>query len=328
MRVAAIKHYGTPEEIMIMDVPIPEPKKGEVLLRVHAAAVNPVDLVTREGTLIPDDEEELKNRPFAIEPAIFPMVLGWDAAGIIEAVGEGVSNWAVGDRVIAFSQQIVNHVGTYAEYICLSEEVIAHAPKKIGLSAAATIPLAGLTAYQAIEWLNLKPGETLLVNAPLGAVGGFAVQLAHHNGIKVVGIGTKVEREFAYSLGVDRMIDREGDIVAQIYEQFPDGLDGALDVLGGEMARYTFASLRNGGRYTSTVPSFQREGVSSVDQKDVVSHAVWVQPNSDHLTELSRLAELGKLQLRVAEAYPLEHAHKAHHAFSKDRLRGKIILIP
>jgi len=330
MKVAAIHRYGGPEEIQILEVPIPSPKPGQVRIRVHAAAVNPVDLVTREGILIPDDENEFQERKklFAIEKPTFPMILGWDAAGVVDEVGEGVTRWEKGDRVIAFSQQIVHYAGTYAEYVVLDENVLAPAPRNIGLAAASTIPLAGLTAYQAIKRLDLKPKQTLLINGPLGAVGGFALQLAAHQGVTVLAVCCRQEAEFAYRLGAKYIIDRDEKIEPQVREVVNEGVDAALDVVGGKLAVDSFASIKMGGRYATTVPDFQKEGVSATGGRNITATNIWVQPNTEHLYQLSHLAEQGILTLHVAEAFKLEHAPQAHQLFSSRKIRGKIVLLP
>lgn len=330
MKAAAIHRYGGPEEIQILEVPTPVPKSGQVRIRVHAAAINPVDLVTREGILIPDDEEALNERKelFAIEKPIFPMILGWDAAGIVDEVGEGVTRWKKGDRVIAFSQQIVHYAGTYAEYVLLDENVLALAPRNVGLAAASTLPLAGLTAYQAIEWLSLKPKQTLLINGPLGAVGGFALQLAAHQGITVFAVCHRQEAEFAHRLGATYIVDRDKLIEPQVRDMVAEGVDAALDVVGGKLAVDSFAAIKTGGYYATTVPDFQKEGISKTENRNITATNIWVQPNAKHLDHLSRLAELGVLTLRVAEAFKLEQVREAHQLFSSRTVRGKIVLLP
>lgn len=173
-RAQVIVSFGGADRLHPGELPLAAPGLGQVQIRVAATAVNPVDLTTRAGRNIPE------------EVARFPMIIGWDAAGTVEQLADGVEGWAVGDRVAAMTFQPLDQNGTYTQHLNLATDLLARVPDGLTLERAATIPLAGLTASQLVRLVDLAPGGTLLVNGPLGAVGRLVVQLAHREGITVV----------------------------------------------------------------------------------------------------------------------------------------------
>ncbi|QBD76610.1 NADP-dependent oxidoreductase [Ktedonosporobacter rubrisoli] len=316
MRVAAIERFGDPEQLSIQKVPLPDPGPGQVRMRIAAAAVNPADLGMVTGVYRWKEEVS------------FPLVPGYDAAGSVDALGEGVSSFQVGDQVIACSQHSLTQVGTYAEYAILSEHYLAPAPQGIELIAAASLPLAGLTALQALEQLQLAPGQTLLINGPLGAVGGFALQLVALRGIQVLAPTFAHEAELARTLGATFMLDREQDIPAQVKQAVPSGVDAALDVIGGVAARSAFEAVHDGGLYVTVVPEFWVPGGQFVPQRGITPRVVGVRSNTLQLIELSSLLANGQLTTRVAKVFSLEHASTAHRLLAAGSIHGKIILLP
>jgi NADPH2:quinone reductase len=316
MRAAAIDRFGGPEQLSLQEFPVPTPNPGQVRIHIAAAAVNPADLGMVAGTY--------RWR----EPVRFPLVPGYDAAGSIDAIGEGVTNFHVGDQVIACSQHSLTQVGTYAEYAVLSENYLAPAPSGIELTAAASLPLAGLTALQALESLQLTRGQTLLINGPFGAVGGFALQLAVQRGITILAPTSALDRELARTLGATIILDREKDVPLQVRQAVPFGVDAALDVVGGAVAQSAFAAVRDGGHYVTVVPEFWVSGGQFVPQRGITPQVVSIQSNAHQLTELSQWLAAGQLKTRVAEVLRLEQASTAHRLLADGRVRGKIILVP
>ncbi|GAB3976570.1 NADP-dependent oxidoreductase [Actinoallomurus acanthiterrae] len=280
MRAAAIEQFGPAENLTITELPVREPAEGEVLIRVAAAAVNPADLGMREG------------RYWWREPVRFPLVPGWDVAGTIEV---GTADLPVGTAVIAVTAHSRTQAGGYAEYVTLPSRYVAPAPAGLDWAHAASLPLAGLAAWQALALLDLAPGDRLLVNNPLGAVGGFAVQLAARQGVKFVTQGPA---------------------------------DAALDVIGGVAAKKAFVAVRDGGRYVTVVPEFWVPDGQFAAARGIEPITVLVEPDGRQLAELSRLAAAGELTTRVADRMPLEQAARAHRQLATGGVSGKLVLIP
>ena len=316
MRICAIDRIGPPDQLRIMSAPTPSPAAGEVLIRVAAAAVNPADLGMREG------------RYRWAEPVRFPLVPGYDVAGTVEAVGAGVTKPAVGTQVIANTAHSTTQVGAYADLVALPARYVVAAPAGMDAVHAATLPLAGLTALQAVAELDLRPGQTLLVNGPLGAVGWFAVELAVHRGVRVLAPAHPWDADQARLLGVAEVLDRGADLVAQVRTTLPDGADAALDVVGGRAARATLAAVRDGGRYATVVPEFWVPGGPFTPERGIAPATVRFRPAPDELALVARLAGDGVLTTRVALTLRLAEAAEAHKRLAAGGVRGKIVLVP
>jgi NADPH:quinone reductase len=280
MRAAAVQKFGPAENLTITRLPVREPAPGEVLIRVAAAAVNPADLGMRDG------------RYRWRDPVRFPLVPGYDVAGMVEV---GTPSLPAGTAVIAMTAHSRTQAGGYAEYVTLPEAYVAPAPAGLDWPHAASIPLAGLTAAQALAALQVRAGERLLVNGPRGAVGGFAVQLAARQGVEVVATGPA---------------------------------DVALDVIGGQCARETFAAVRDGGRYVTVVPEFWVPGGQFTPAREIKPIVLSAQPDGRQLAELSGLAGSGQLTTRIAGQLPLAQAAEAHRRLAGGGVGGKLVLIP
>lgn len=316
MRAIAIEQFGGPEVVRLIELPLPEPRAGQVRIKVAASALNPVDLGTRSGVIISQEE------------ARFPMVLGWDLAGAIDAVGPDVAAWSIGDKVIALSPQPRAQVGTHAEYVVLSTDLLAPYPSALAPEEAAALPLAGVTAYQALEALEVRPGQTLLVNNPLGAVAGGAVQMAAHRGVLVVAPASVENEEFVRALGVEVILSPDKSLAEQLESLAPGGVDGALDVLGGQAAVETFAAVREGGRYATTVPVWWIAGGVYEPARGITPQVIMIRPDAAHLREVSHLANAGVVRPRVAKVMPFEAAQEGHQLLAAPGLRGKVIFVP
>ncbi len=307
MRAIVIDRFGGPEELVLRDLAEPEPRDGEIRVRVVAAAVNPVDLKTRAGAYA-------KN----MGAIPFPMILGWDLAGVVDAIGPGVTGHSVGERVVAMSAQVGTGRGTYAERVVLPAELCAAAPRGTGgdLATAAALPLAAVTALQGLRTLGLAPGQTLLVTGGVGAVGGFALQLAAHAGVQTIALVAGKDADLAARLGAGRVLVRESGATAP---PLPRGeVDGVFDTVG---AGASIAAARDGGRYITTVG-----GTLPRAEREIVPEEFSVTENGVDLTVASGLVDAGVLTLRIARELPFDAGQEAHRLLAAGGLGGKILL--
>ena len=316
IRIQAIDDFGGPEVFATHEVPRVAPEPGQVAIKVAATSVNPVDLSTRAGENVP------------IEEARFPMVLGWDVAGTVEEVGDGVSGWAIGDRIAAMSFQPLEQIGTYAERVILDASLLAHLPEGMSFATAATVPLVGLTARQALDSLGLSPGAVLFVNAPVGAVGRMVVQLARRDGIVVSGSVADADSDLARGLGVREIVSRSGDLAAQVHADHPDGVDAAIDLVGGAVAHATIDAVRDGGRYTTVVPPYRDATGPFEPMRGIEPKVIQVEPDAAALEPLLTAVQVGELESPIDSTMALADAAEAHRRLAAGGLRGKIVLVP
>ncbi|ALO06128.1 Zinc-containing alcohol dehydrogenase quinone oxidoreductase [Streptomyces venezuelae] len=304
MRAVVVEQWGGPENLVEREVERPEPGLNEVLVRVQAAGVNPVDWKTRAGGAL-------------IEWGAVPAV-GWDVSGTVEAVGPGVGIFRPGDEVFGMPL-FPRQAGGYAEYVVAPARHLAPKPASLTHVEAAALPLAALTAWQAlVDAADVRPGERVLVHAAAGGVGHFAVQIAKARGAYVIGTASAAKHDLVRELGADEVIDyrehRFEDVVA--------GVDVVLDGLGGETARRSLTVLREGGRLI-TLP-----GPDDVPAAPDGVLAAWVLVEPDHLglREIAALVEQGRLRPVVDTVLPLAEAAKAHEIGERGRTTGKIVL--
>ncbi len=306
MKAVCIYSYGGPGVLVYEDAPRPHPGRGEVLIRVHAAGINPVDWKIREGHF----KEML--------PHTLPLVLGWDVSGVVEAVGSGVLRMKVNDEI--YSRPDILRDGAYAEFVVIRESEVAFKPKTIDHVHAAALPLAGLTAWQALfEAGGLTAGQRVLIHAAAGGVGTLAVQLAKEKGAHVIGTGSARNREFLLQLGVDQFVDYAKDR----FEEVVEPVDLVFDTMGGETQERSWIVLKRGGMMVSIVtpPSAEIAEAHAVRQA-----FVFVQPNAAQLAEIAKLVDGGKLSAIVDTVLPLAEAKQAHQLSERGHTRGKIVL--
>ncbi|MFF3839036.1 NADP-dependent oxidoreductase [Streptomyces sp. NPDC001930] len=304
MRAVVVEQWGGPENLVEREVERPEPGLGEVLVRVHAAGVNPVDWKTRaSGGLI--------------EWGAVPVV-GWDVSGTVEAVGPGVGILRPGDEVFGMPL-FPRQAGAYAEYVVAPARHLAPKPASLTHVEAAALPLAALTAWQAlVDAADVRPGERVLVHAAAGGVGHLAVQIAKARGAYVIGTASAGKHDLVRELGADEMVDyhetRFEDVVSDV--------DVVLDGIGGETAERSLKVLRDGGRLI-TLP-----GPDDVPAAQDGVRAAWVLVEPDHLglREIAALVEQGRLRPVVDVVVPLAEAAKAHAIGEQGRTTGKIVL--
>jgi NADPH:quinone reductase-like Zn-dependent oxidoreductase len=319
MRAVVVRTYGGPEALEIEELPLPVPGPGQIRIRVRAAAVNPVDVFVRSGIaalagMLPDRAG---------------VGIGWDVAGEVDAVGPALvaaassagAAFAVGDRVVGLSDRLDVPTAGYADYLVLDADSVAAAPRDVSFEAAATLPLNGLTAAQALAGLGLRAGRTLLVTGAAGAVGGYAVELAVAAGLRVVAVASERDRELVLGFGAELFVPREAELGAAVRALVPGGVDGVLDA--ATIGVRAHDALRGGGSFASvtgpaTPPALRGTRV----------HTVFVRADGRQLAELVALVEAGTLTLRVAETFPLEKVASAHQRFAEGAVRGRLVLVP
>jgi NADPH:quinone reductase-like Zn-dependent oxidoreductase len=311
VRAIVQDRLGGPEVLELREVERPEPLPTEVLVRVHAAGVNPVDWKTRSG------------RGMARVLGDPPFTVGWDVAGVVEAVGFGVTRFAEGDAVFGMPR-FPRAAGAYAEYVTAPSRQLARAPDGLGLREAGAMPLAGLTAWQAlVETAGVGEGDRVLVHGAAGGVGHLAVQIAKARGAHVLGTARTDKHAFLRGLGVDEPIDyAEQDVAAAAGE-----VDVVLDLLGSrETGLASVACLRRGGLLISVPSGADREVLRTAAERGRRATGILVEPDGAALESLAELVAEGRLRVELAEALPLAAAARAHEIGERGRTRGKLVL--
>lgn len=312
MQAIAIQKYGGPEVLESLDLPQPKISPSQVLVRLRAAGVNPVDFKIRQGLLA----ERL--------PSEFPIVLGWDGAGEIEAVGAKVQGFQPGDRIMTYARKDKIHEGTYATFVALEPKHLAPMPRNLSFPEAAVVPLATLTAYQALfESLQLKSGESLLLPGASGGVGGYALQLAVHAGARVVALASKSKHERLKQWGAQAVLDyHDSGYEAALRDAVPEGFEALFDTVGGATQLALAAFLKPGGKLTSILALQE-----ALDQDyQVKSDYVFVRPDSEQLGKISRMIEAETLKLPPVQTMPLTQAAEAHKLLEQGKVNGKLAL--
>ncbi|MFF0163597.1 NADP-dependent oxidoreductase [Streptomyces sp. NPDC005263] len=302
MKAIALQKYG--QDLELVDHPEPKVAPGEVLIRVKAAGVNPVDWKLGEGYLDP------------IMEVRFPMIPGWDVAGVVEQVGLDVEAFAPGDEVYGYIRKDWVQQGSYAELAAAHVRMLARKPSSLSWEEAAGLPLAGLTAYQSIKRVGVGAGDTVLVHAAAGGVGMCAVQIAAALGARVIGTASERNHDFVRSLGAEPVTYGDG-LADRIRAVAPDGVDVALDFVGGDAVEVSRQVLKSPERLASVVDAAAAE---------TGGHYVWVQPDSVGLTALAELADQGRLSVTVARTLPLAEAAEAWRLSREGHTRGKLVL--
>jgi NADPH2:quinone reductase len=313
MNAIAINEFGGRDKLRLMDLPDPEPGEDEVLIQVRAAGVNPADWKIREGML--------RN----MLPHEFPVIPGWDAAGVIVENGKNANRLSEGDEVFAYCRKPVVKDGTYAERIAVSEDNVALKPESMSFEEAATVPLAALTAYQALFGSGLlKAHETVLIHAAAGGVGTFAVQLAKACGARVLGTASETRHRYLLELGADVHLDYTStDYRKTTRAVCPDGVDMVLDCVGGETLQGSVDIIKSDGRVISITDPV---GVVELAKKGVNAGFVFVQPIREELERLAELIDADQLRTHISASFQLEEAAKAHELSESGHTCGKIVL--
>jgi NADPH:quinone reductase-like Zn-dependent oxidoreductase len=311
MRAIAVNEWGGRERLELLDDLKPPPVAPDsVLLRVRAAGLNPVDTKIREG------------RMAGAFPVHFPVILGWDAAGIVEEVGPAVTWFKPGDAAYGYCRRQDLQYGTYAEFISVPEGYLAHMPEELSFEEAAALPLASLTAHQSLERLGLRAGETLFLTGGAGGVGHLAVQLALARGAKVIATGSPDSHDFLRQLGAEPLDYDDPDVPAKVKEAtYGGGADAAFDLFGGEGREQAYAALRRGGRLVSIA----RPAPEPREHLEV--GYIFVRPSGYDLGEhITPLVHEGALRPHVTETYAFDQVAEAHERLESGHVRGKLVL--
>jgi NADPH:quinone reductase-like Zn-dependent oxidoreductase len=307
MKAIQIHNYGGVEELVYEEIPQPSIAPDEVLIKVYASGVNPVDWKIREG---------LRKTVF---PTTLPLTPGWDLSGVIESVGTEVNEFKKGDEV--YSRPNITRNGSYAEYTAVKASEVAHKPKTIDHITAAAIPLAGLTAWQALfDHGKLQPGQKVLIIGASGGVGHFAVQFAKWKGANVIAVCSSKNVDFVRTLKADQIIDYK----TTRYEDTVKDVDLVFDVAGGDTKPNGWKVLKKGGIFVS-ITGKPETNVPEAEGKTPIGFTVL--PNKEQLIQIAKLVDEGIVKPVVSIILPLSDARKAQDMLQHGKnLRGKIVL--
>ena len=306
MRAAVLHEHGGPEVLKVEEVPRPEPAEDEVLIRVVAAAVNPVDTYVRQG---------MRTKGGAENP---PLIIGYDVAGVVEKVGGKISKFKPGDAVYAYLP--IARGGGYAEFAIAKEGEMALKPKNIDCENAAAVPLAATTAWQAlIDTARLEKGQTVLIHGGSGGVGSFAVQIAKARGAKVIATASTANQDFLKQLGVDQPID----YTKTKFEEVAKNVDVVLNGVRADTLRPSYGVVKKGGVIVSITDAPDEAECAKLGLR---CSRLMAHPDAKALEELAKLIEAGKIRPIVSQTFPLKDVAEAHRQIETRHTRGKVVL--
>src|SRR5213079_3064275 len=306
MKAVVIHQYGGPEVLKYEDIPRPEPKDDELLIRVIAAGVNPVDGMIRSGMFAKEG-----NRAF-------PIILGGDVAGVVENVGSKITKFKAGDPVFAYVS--LDNSGGYAQYALVKEGEAAPKPKSLTYVEAAAVPIVALTAWQAlIDIAKLSAGQTALIHGGSGGVGSFAVQIAKSHGARVIATASTANQDLLKQLGADLAID----YTKTRFEDVARDVDAVLDPVGKETLARSYGVVKKGGIVMSLVALPDR---AELKKHGIRGAAISVHPDATDLTEIAHLIDAGKMKPIVTQVLPLSEAIAAQQQAATHHTRGKVVL--
>lgn len=303
MKAITYSSYGGPEVLTLSELEDPKVGPGEILVDVRAAGVNPVDWKVLSGGLDP------------LMTTIFPVIPGWDVAGVVTAVGLDVPEFSVGDEVMAYARKDWVQAGSFAEKMTVPVRAAARKPDSLSFAQAGALPLAGLTAYQSLHRLGLTAGQTVLVHGANGGVGSFAVQIAAAAGARVIGTASERSHERIRGLGAEPVTYGDG-LEERVRAMAPGGADLVVDYVGGVLEQ-TLAVLAPGGRHAS---------IADDSVGDAGGAYLWVRPDAGDLAALAELVEAGSLRVDVERTFDLADAADAFRASMEGHTSGKIVV--
>lgn len=306
MRAVSYDSYAPDNSsLRVGELPDPRLAPGAVLIEVRAAGVNPVDWKVMAGYL--DGMME----------GVFPVIPGWDVAGVVRGLGPDTPEFAEGDEVMAYARKDVVHAGTFAQYVAVPAPAVARKPRSMSWPAAGGLPLVGLTAQRTLDRLGVGPGDVLLVHAASGGVGSVAVQVACDRGARVIGTASEANQDYVRELGAEPLVYGNG-LADRVRRLAGDGVTAVADFAGGQLET-TIAVLAPGGRH------------ASICDGDVLQHGgqlIWVRPDGPKLAALAELADRGALRVDVAGTYGLDEVGAAFDRSRTGHARGKLVITP
>jgi len=306
MKAIVFYEYGGPEVLKYEDVPRPKPKEDQILARVIAAGVNPVDGMIRSGMFAKD------------EKTAFPRILGADIAGVVEKTGSKITKFKAGDAVYAYIS--LDNEGGYAEYALATENEASPKPKSLDYVEAAAVPVVALTAWQGlIDTAKLSAGETVLIHGGSGGVGTFAIQIAKGRGAKVIATASTANQDLLKQLGADVAID----YTKTKFEDIAKDVDVVLDSVGKDTLARSYGVMKKGGFIVSLVA---RPDQAELAKRGLRGASLSAEPNSNELAEIGNLIDEKKIRVIVSQTFPLSEARKAHEQVATGHTRGKIVL--
>ena len=306
MKAIVIHQYGDPDVLKYEDVPRPEPKDDQLLVRVIAAGVNPVDGMIRSGMFAKGGN------------GAFPMILGGDIAGIIEKFGSKITKFKAGDPVFAYVS--LDNNGGYAQYALTTEHETAPKPKSLTYVQAAAVPIVALTAWQAlVDTAKLSAGQTVLIHGGSGGVGSFAIQIAKSRGAKVIATASTANQDLLKELGADVAID----YTKQKFEDIAKDVDVVLDSIGKDTLARSYGVVKKGGIIVSLVARLDQ---SELEKRGIRGTALSVEPHSEELVKIGVLIDEKRIKVIVSQTFPLSEAMKAQEQVATGHTRGKIVL--
>ncbi|MDN6293921.1 MAG: NADP-dependent oxidoreductase [Tetragenococcus halophilus] len=307
MKAIVIEQYGEANELIEKELPIPEIESNQILIEMHATSINPIDWKVRAGYMA-------ENSPFE-----FPLILGWDAAGVVSKVGSDVTKFKEGDKV--FARPAMEN-GTYAEYVAVDENLVALKPENISYNEAASVPLAGLTAWQCLlDFGKIKSGDKVLIHAGSGGVGSLAIQIAKHFGAYVYSTASGENEEFLKELGVDEFINYKTTDFTDVVKD----ADLVVDTMGGEILERSLDVVKDGGKIVSIAGQPNAEKAA---ERDIETKSLWLDPNGEQLAEMGELMSKGIIKAQIGHILPLttEGLREAHKISETHHAKGKIII--
>ena len=306
MQAATYSAYATDNSrLTVGDRPDPKVGPGQVLIEVRAAGVNPVDWKVMAGGLD------------GMMDAVFPVIPGWDVAGVVRGAGPDTPEFSVGDEVMAYARKDVVQGGTFAQLVSVSARDVARKPTALDWPQAGGLPLVGLTALRTLDALDVGPSDSLLIHAAAGGVGSMAVQIARFRGARVIGTASERNHDYLRSLGAEPVTYGES-LVERVRALVPDGVTTVLDCHGGQLTT-TLAVLADGGRHVS---------IADPDAAQRGGRWIWVRPDGAQLAELADLADQGALTVEVARTFALRDVGAAFDLSRTGRVRGKLVIVP
>src|SRR6266700_4865994 len=314
MKAVRIHAFGDIDVLQYEDVERPEPQAGEVLVRVRAAGINPVDYVSREQPI-----------PLTTGTKGLPYILGWDISGEVVTLGEGVTQFAVGDEVYGMPR-FPGEAKGYSEYVAAPVADLARKPQKLTHQEAAGVPLAALTAWQALfDTAHLQAGQTVLITGGAGGVGHYAIQLAKAHGARVLTTTSTRNVEFVHELGGDIVLDYTRQTLT---DGVTEEIDVVLDTIGEDVLRDAFKVVRRGGWIVSLPAHLgvKAQGSQLAPQYGVRFELIAVHPSGEQMAAIARLADNGQFKTSIDALFALQDAAQAHRLIEGSHVRGKLVL--